>query len=262
MAASDVAGGVRGLRVHYDVLGVARTATPDQMRAAYRTRARANHPDAGGDPAHGARNVNSQTDDARGFCARAGLELVERPHGVGTHIGDVAFHAEILEHPFELAGVLLQYFVADTFAAGRAPLLLKKLQRGRIVWRIVVLGVDAGMPLALLLRVLLKTRDAVIRALVFVFVLFIIIVVIIDEWCRTEGRLDAAMVDSDQTTRHPWRHACRGVSARSESDPVRPVVPFDWKQFAGGRNRTMFARRPGVRRVDTPRVLPVRSTDN
>jgi hypothetical protein len=37
-------------QTYYDVLGVARTATPDQMRAAYRTRARAYHPDAGGDP--------------------------------------------------------------------------------------------------------------------------------------------------------------------------------------------------------------------
>lgn len=35
---------------HYEVLGVARSASPDQVRAAYRSAARDHHPDAGGDP--------------------------------------------------------------------------------------------------------------------------------------------------------------------------------------------------------------------
>jgi len=38
-------------RTHYDVLGVSRLASVEEVRAAYRARARAHHPDAGGDPA-------------------------------------------------------------------------------------------------------------------------------------------------------------------------------------------------------------------
>ena len=36
-------------QTHYEVLGVARSATTDQVRAAYRAAARDHHPDAGGD---------------------------------------------------------------------------------------------------------------------------------------------------------------------------------------------------------------------
>jgi hypothetical protein len=36
---------------HYDVLGVPASATPAEVRAAYRAAARDHHPDAGGDPA-------------------------------------------------------------------------------------------------------------------------------------------------------------------------------------------------------------------
>ena len=38
-----------GERTHYEVLGIAVRATPDEVRAAYRRAARAHHPDAGGD---------------------------------------------------------------------------------------------------------------------------------------------------------------------------------------------------------------------
>lgn len=38
-----------GERTHYEVLGIAVQATPDEVRAAYRRAARARHPDAGGD---------------------------------------------------------------------------------------------------------------------------------------------------------------------------------------------------------------------
>jgi hypothetical protein len=38
-----------GERTHYEVLGISVRATSDEVRAAYRRAARANHPDAGGD---------------------------------------------------------------------------------------------------------------------------------------------------------------------------------------------------------------------
>jgi DnaJ domain len=45
-------------QTHYEVLGVARSATTDQVRAAYRAAARDHHPDAGGD-ANRMRAVNA-----------------------------------------------------------------------------------------------------------------------------------------------------------------------------------------------------------
>ena len=43
---------------HYEVLGVAVTATAEEVRAAYRRAARDHHPDAGGDPRR-MRDVNA-----------------------------------------------------------------------------------------------------------------------------------------------------------------------------------------------------------
>lgn len=40
-----------GARSHYDVLGISRQASPEEVRTAYRRAARDHHPDAGGDPA-------------------------------------------------------------------------------------------------------------------------------------------------------------------------------------------------------------------
>ena len=64
--------------------------------------------DARGDRAHRAGDVVGKPDHARGFGARRGLKLVERDHGAGAHIGDLALDAEILEHAFELPRIFLQ----------------------------------------------------------------------------------------------------------------------------------------------------------
>ena len=70
--------------------------------------------DAGGDRAHRAGDVVGKADHARGLGAGRRLELVERDHGAGADIGDLALDAEILQHAFELARILLQDFVADS----------------------------------------------------------------------------------------------------------------------------------------------------
>src|SRR5262249_15451666 len=66
------------------------------------------HRDARRHRAHGACNVVGKANDARGFGAWRGLELIKRDHWSGTDIHDLAAHAEILEHALEQAGVLLE----------------------------------------------------------------------------------------------------------------------------------------------------------
>ena len=86
--------------------------------------------DAGGDRAHRAGDVVGKPDHARGFGAARRLELVERDHGTGTDIGDLALDAEILQHAFELAGILLQHFVADAAGFVRAGCCCSSLSGG------------------------------------------------------------------------------------------------------------------------------------
>ncbi|HKH05452.1 MAG TPA: J domain-containing protein [Acidimicrobiales bacterium] len=70
-------------QTYYDVLGVARTATADQLRAAYRSRARENHPDAGGDPDQ-MRQLNAAWRVLRDPARRAAYDRhLAHPHRYG-----------------------------------------------------------------------------------------------------------------------------------------------------------------------------------
>ena len=71
------------------------------------------HGDAGGDRAHRAGDVVGEADDARGFDAGRRLQLVERDDRAGADIDDLALDAEIVEHAFEQARVLLQRVLGD-----------------------------------------------------------------------------------------------------------------------------------------------------
>ena len=91
---------------HHDLAPVVGQLDADGVAAGH-------HGDAGGDRAHRAGDVVGKPDHARGLGAGRRLELVQRDHGAGAHIGDLALDAEILQHAFELARILLQHFVAD-----------------------------------------------------------------------------------------------------------------------------------------------------
>src|SRR4029077_4959095 len=90
------------------------------------------HGHAGGDGAHRTGDVVGKPDHARGLGSWRWLELVQRDHGAGPYIGDLAFDAEILKHAFELARILLKDVVRHATAARRAR-LLQQLDRRRLV---------------------------------------------------------------------------------------------------------------------------------
>ena len=76
--------------------------------------------DAGGEFAHGARDVVGEADHARRFDAGRGLELVERDNRARPRIDDFAAHAEIPQHAFQHAAVLLDLAAAELRALGGA----------------------------------------------------------------------------------------------------------------------------------------------
>ena len=147
------------------------------------------HGDAGGDRAHGPGDVVGKPDHARGFGAGRGLDLVQRDHGAGAHIGDLALDAEILEHAFELPGVFLKHFVADGGSFAGARLLLQELERRGLIGHLAPLHAGAGM-----LFLLRGARDTivglgdVVALLVLLLFLFVVFVGL-----EIEGRLDAAV---------------------------------------------------------------------
>ena len=69
--------------------------------------------DAGRDRRHRTGDVVGEADDARRLDAGRRLELVERDDRAGAHVDDLALDAEIVEHAFEQARVLLQRVLGD-----------------------------------------------------------------------------------------------------------------------------------------------------
>src|SRR6185437_16384472 len=69
--------------------------------------------------AHRAGDVVGQADNARGLDTGGGLELVKRHDRTGPDFDDLAADAEILEHRFEEARVLLQGLLVDRGSACR-----------------------------------------------------------------------------------------------------------------------------------------------
>ncbi len=66
------------------------------------------HRDARRDRAHGAGDIVGKTDHARGFDAGRGFQLIQRHHRAGPGIHDLALDAEIFQHVFQRAGILLE----------------------------------------------------------------------------------------------------------------------------------------------------------
>ena len=102
--------------------------------------------DARGDGAHRAGDVVGEADDARRLDAGRRLQLVERDDRAGADVDDLAAHAEILEHAFEQACVLLERAVVDlrcraSSACGSA----RKLERRQL--ELFGDGREAGAPL-------------------------------------------------------------------------------------------------------------------
>ena len=66
---------------------------------------------AGRHGAHRAGDIIGKADHARGFDPGGGLQFIQRDNRARLHVDDLAAHAEILQHAFEHAGVLLKHLV-------------------------------------------------------------------------------------------------------------------------------------------------------
>src|SRR3954449_10617653 len=68
--------------------------------------------------AHRAPNIVRKPDDARGFDAWRGLELIECDDGSRMRLDDLAAHAEILQHAFKRARIGFELALAQRLAIG------------------------------------------------------------------------------------------------------------------------------------------------
>ncbi|HVE47408.1 MAG TPA: J domain-containing protein [Acidimicrobiales bacterium] len=122
-------------RDYYDELGVRPGADPDELRRAYRERARVLHPDASGDAAamrrlNEAWRVLGSAESRRRYDERMGLGLVETSQGASSRNGEetTPINPEQRGHtPFARPGlwflmvaVLLLIFVFTAYAGGGA----------------------------------------------------------------------------------------------------------------------------------------------
>ena len=83
------------------------------------------------DGAHGAGDILRERDDAGGFDARGGLELVERDHRPWMDMNDLAFHAEVADDLLDPSGSLLENILGET--GPRSPWLPKQLDVRKLV---------------------------------------------------------------------------------------------------------------------------------
>ncbi len=74
--------------------------------------------DAGGQRAHGARDIVGKADHARRLDARCGFEFVQRDDGAGIGFDDLAAHAEVLQHAFQRARIGFDLGLAERLAIG------------------------------------------------------------------------------------------------------------------------------------------------
>ncbi len=74
--------------------------------------------DARGKRAHRTRDVVGEPDDAGGFDAGRGLEFVQRHHRAGIGLDDFAADAEIPEHAFQRARIVIELRLAERLAIG------------------------------------------------------------------------------------------------------------------------------------------------
>ena len=89
--------------------------------------------DARRDGAHRAGDIVGKADDARRLDAGRGLELVEGDDRPRAHIDDLAPDAEILEHAFERAGILLKHFRRQLDGAAVLLGLGEKRELGQLI---------------------------------------------------------------------------------------------------------------------------------
>ena len=79
----------------YDILGVGKSASPDELKKAYRKLAIKNHPDKGGDPEK-VRDGVSQTEHLKGSTSRTTAASRSR----GGHGAPGAWNPSFLPNPF------------------------------------------------------------------------------------------------------------------------------------------------------------------
>ncbi|MNX97473.1 hypothetical protein D3C86_1298410 [compost metagenome] len=103
-----------------------------------------NDGDTGGNRAHGAGDVISKTDDARGFDAGRRFQFVKRDDRAGADMDDFALDPEILENAFQKAGVLFQHFLAQHIVANDILRFCQKMDG----WQLeTVCGDEGGLRL-------------------------------------------------------------------------------------------------------------------
>ncbi|MGH2580691.1 MAG: DnaJ domain-containing protein, partial [Actinomycetota bacterium] len=122
-----------GIRDLYEILGIPRTATPDEIRKAYRRLARELHPDSSGDPAT----------EERFKEVTAAYEILSDPdkrerydlYGRG---GPEAF-------PFaDISEIFEAFFGTGTFGRRREPARRTRTRRGEDVRAAVLLSFEEG----------------------------------------------------------------------------------------------------------------------